>query len=188
MTRDDVLAKSDTIDLGCGRAKLPGAIGVDHDRGAEPDVLHDLDTYPYPLPSNHFRIVNCQDVLEHIQDIGAFLGEIHRIAAHGAVVRVRTPHFSSWYAYNDPTHRHVLGYFALDRFTAGGPFADRPPMFRYRKRRILFARTLRIVGIAGIANAFPARYEQLFAFTFPAENLYFELEVLKGPDPSQRAG
>jgi len=148
-TLDALLAERDVLDLGCGLAKHPGAIGVDHDPQASPDLLHDLDSHPYPLPSDHFREVICQDVLEHVQDVGAFLREVHRVARAGAVVRIRTPHFSSWYAYNDPTHRHVLGYFALDRFTDSPGRPRRTPLFRYRRREIVFSRLFRITGSRG---------------------------------------
>lgn len=180
-TLQDLLAARDTLDLGCGLARHPDAIGIDHDPLVAPDLVHDLDSYPFPLPTGHFRSIICQDILEHIQDIGAFLREVHRIAAPGAIVRIRTPHFSSWYAYNDPTHRHVLGYFALDRFTDQAGQTRHVPLFRYRTRRILFSRLPRLAGISILANAFPARYEQLFAFVFPAENLQIELEAIKGP-------
>ncbi len=130
MDLERLLATTDVVDLGCGLAKHPNAIGVDNDPLVRPDILHDLDSYPYPLPSNHFRTVICQDVLEHVSDVGDFLREVHRIAVNGAVVRIRTPHFSSWYAYNDPTHRHVLGYFALDRFTAVAREPRYPPPLR----------------------------------------------------------
>jgi len=179
MDLDHLLATTDIVDLGCGLAKHPNAVGVDHDPRVHPDVLHDLDSQPYPLPSDHFRTVICQDVIEHIADVGAFLREIQRIAVDGAIVQIRTPHFSSWYAYNDPTHRHVLGYFALDRFTSAAGEPPFTPLFSYRRREILFSRIFRLTGISLLANRFPARYEQLFAFSFPAENLYFELEVRK---------
>lgn len=181
---DAVLAASDVLDLGCGLKKQPGALGVDNDPNVAPDLLHDLDSHPYPLPTGHFREVICQDVLEHVVDVGAFLREIHRVTRHGALVRIRTPHFSSWYAYNDPTHRHVLGYFALDRFTDSPDLPRRESLFRYRSRRILFSRLFRLTGIALLANAFPARYEQLFAFICPAENLALELEVVKEQAPA----
>ncbi|HKO21524.1 MAG TPA: class I SAM-dependent methyltransferase [Candidatus Eisenbacteria bacterium] len=170
----------DVLDLGCGLAKHPGAFGVDHDPDVRPDLVHDLDRPPLPLPSDHFQTVYCQDVLEHIQDIEAFLGEIHRICKKGARVHIRTPHYSSWYAYNDPTHRHTLGVFALDRFTDTPGWNTRSsPLFRYVSRRILFARPQRLLGVASLANAFPSRWEQMFAWCFPAENLQLELEVLK---------
>lgn len=173
-------ALPDVLDLGCGGAKHAGAWGVDRDPGVSPDLLHDLDLHPLPLPSDHFRVVHCQDVVEHIQDIEGFLREIHRVARKGARVHLRTPHYTSWYAYNDPTHRHALGYFALDRFTDTPGYHTRStPLFRYITRRILFPRPWRVLGVAALANAAPARYEQMFAWCFPAENLLFELEVLK---------
>jgi SAM-dependent methyltransferase len=171
---------TDILDLGCGLAKHQGAYGVDNDPAVFPDLLHDLDVRPYPLPSDHFREVICQDVLEHVRDVEGFLREVHRVSRHGCKVRIRTPHFSSWYAYNDPTHIHIFGYFVLDRFTdtPGSNFRS-APLFRYARRSIVFSRLPRLVGIARLANTFPARYEQLFAFTFPAENLLLELTVLK---------
>jgi SAM-dependent methyltransferase len=173
-----VPAGTDTLDLGCGLAKHPGAFGVDSDPKVNPDLLHDLDETPFPLPSGRFTTVICQDVLEHVSDVGSFLVEIHRVARPGARVLIRTPHFSSYYAYNDPTHRHVFGYFALDRFTTSGA-ARSVPLFRYRSRRFLFSRLHRLDGASWLANRFPGRYEQLFAFMFPTENLAIELEVSK---------
>lgn len=176
------LALPEILDLGCGLAKHEGAWGVDVDPAVAPDLVHDLDRFPLPLPSDQFRLVHCQDVIEHIQDVGAFLREVHRVARPGARVLVRTPHYSSWYAWNDPTHRHAFGYFALDRFTdtPGSMSHNRStPLFRYVRREILFSRAHRMIGIAALANAFPARWEQLFAWMAPAENLLFELEVLK---------
>lgn len=170
----------DILDLGCGQTKHSGAFGVDRDPGVRPDLVHDLDRHPFPLPSDHFQTVYCQDVIEHIEDIGAFLAEIHRVCRKGARIHIRTPHYSSWHAYNDPTHRHALGVFALDRFTDTPGWNTRSsPLFRRLSRRILFPRAYRLLGVARLANAFPSRWEQMFAWCFPAENLMFELEVLK---------
>jgi hypothetical protein len=169
-----------TLDLGCGLAKHEGAIGVDNDPLVHPDIVHDLDVLPLPFPADRFREVICQDVLEHIGNVEGFLREVHRVALEGAIVRIRTPHFSSWYAYNDPTHKHTFGYFVLDRFTTTpGSNTRSVPLFRYRRRTILFSRMPRLLGISRLANSMPARYEQLFTFIMPAENLYIELEVLK---------
>jgi hypothetical protein len=177
---EELVATRTILDLGCGLAKHDGAIGVDCDPLVRPDLIHDLDAFPFPLPSDHFREIICQDVLEHIVSVEGFLREVHRVAAAGATVRIRTPHFSSWYAYNDPTHKHTFGYFVLDRFTdRPGSSARSTPLFAYRKREIIFSRVFRMTGVAAVANRFPARYEQLFAFRFPAENLGIELVVLK---------
>lgn len=183
------------LNLGCGLKKLefPEAssatevVGVDLSRHSQADVIHDLDAFPYPLESDSFDLVLMQDVIEHLRDVPAVLREVHRVAKHGATVRVRTPHFSSWYAYNDPTHRHVFGAFAFDGFDATNPnrlYAE--ATFERVTRRILFPRIWRMTGVAALANRFPARWEQLFAFAFCAENLFFEWRVVKRPSGGAR--
>ena len=166
------------LDLGCGPAKHPGAFGVDITEHADADLRHDLNRYPYPLPARHYTRIYCQDVIEHVEDIHAFVLEVHRLAAPNATVEIRTPHFSSWWAYNDPTHRHVLGYFFLEHYTKASTITPKP-LFRILERRFLFSKLHRLGGASFLANRFPARYEQLFAFVFPCENLFFRIEALK---------
>jgi SAM-dependent methyltransferase len=188
----DAGAGARVLNLGCGSAKLdfPGAaraaeiVGVDLSPRSQADVIHDLDRFPYPLESDSFDLVVMQDILEHLEDVPSVLREVHRVARDGALVRIRTPHYSSYYAYNDPTHIRSFGVFALDGFDVGKPrtaYAD--PLFRIRKREILFPLVWRMSGVAALANRFPGRWEQLFAFVFRAENLFFELEVVKSRGP-----
>lgn len=158
------------LDVGCGRNKAAGAIGVDIDRNSNADIIFNLDQSIYPFKSNIFDVVICQDVVEHVENLRRFFDEIHRISKAGTLVKIRTPHYSSWYAYNDPTHRHYFGYRVFEHFCS---------KFKIVRREILFSRVFRLLGINRLANRYPHRYEQLFAFIFPAENLYCELEVLK---------
>jgi hypothetical protein len=109
--------ESTILDVGCGSAKHDGAFGLDIRENARADLVHDLRSTPWPVPGDHYTRVFCQDIIEHMPDVGAFVRELHRVCATGAVIEIRTPHFSSWYAYNDPTHVHSFGYFFLDHFT-----------------------------------------------------------------------
>lgn len=176
------------LNLGCGNRKLdvPGAppgsqvVGVDRSPRSQADLVHDLNSFPYPLDSNSFDLVVLRDVIEHLDDVPGVLREVHRVARHGAMVRIRTPHFSSHYAYNDPTHRRPFGFFSFDGFDPASPhvlYAD--ARFQIVRRRILFPRMWRITGVSALANRFPSRWEQLFAFVFCAENLEFELQTIK---------
>jgi hypothetical protein len=110
-------AQSTVLDVGCGSAKHVGAFGLDIRSNAHADLVHDLRSTPWPVPADHYEQVLCHDIIEHMSDTGAFVREVYRVCAPGAVVEIRTPHFSSWYAYNDPTHLHSFGYFFLDHFT-----------------------------------------------------------------------
>jgi len=176
------------LNLGCGLVKreFPDAsratevVGVDISARSQADLIHNLDQFPYPLESDSFDLIIMQDILEHLEDVPRVLGEVHRVARDGATVRIRTPHYSSYYAYNDPTHRRSFGVFALDGFDVlEERTAYAEPLFRIVRREILFPRIWRMTGVAALANRFPARWEQLLAFVFRAENLSFELRVVK---------
>jgi SAM-dependent methyltransferase len=188
--RSGPIANADfrVLSLGCGRVKLqfPDAgrateiVGVDISSRSQADLIHDLDQFPYPLESDSFDLIIMQDILEHLDDVPRVLREVHRVARDGAIVRIRTPHYSSYYAYNDPTHRRSFGVFALDGFDVlKSPAAYADPLYRIVKREILFPRIWRLTGVAALANRFPSRWEQLFAFVFRAENILFELQAVK---------
>ena len=110
-------SQSTILDVGCGSAKHEGAFGLDIRASVRPDLVHDLRSAPWPVPSDHYTQVFCHDIIEHLPDVGSFIREVHRVCAANAVVEIRTPHFSSWYSYSDPTHVHSFGYFFLDHFT-----------------------------------------------------------------------
>ena len=176
------------LNLGCGNVKndfperhlATEVIGVDMSPRSEADILHNLDEFPYPFESDTFDLVIMQDVIEHLEDVPGTMNEVYRISRHGALVRIRTPHYSSVYAYGDPTHKRFFSSYVLDGFDADQPnilYAE--ARFRFRRREILFSKFFRVTGMAYLANRFRHRWEQLFAFIIRAENLYFELEVVK---------
>jgi len=160
------------LDVGCGKFKHQVAeaevIGVDVNPDSDADVIHDLNSLPWPFDDNEFDQVICQDVLEHLSDIPLVMQEISRISRQGSVVEIRTPHYSSYYAYDDPTHRHRFGYYTFDRFQDLG--------LKVTGKKILFPRIWCISGMSAFFNRFPRRWEQLFAFVIRAENIYIELE------------
>src|ERR671912_524405 len=68
------------LDVGCGANKYEGAIGLDNNPRTAADVIHDLGQIPYPFPDNEFDLIVSNHVVEHVPDIMAFIGELHRIA------------------------------------------------------------------------------------------------------------
>ena len=168
------------LDVGCGHDKLPGAIGIDRSPATAADVVHDLDRTPWPFEPASFDLIRCQDVLEHLDDVIATMEEIHRIARPGAEVRIRVPHFSSVHAYADPTHKHFFSSESFDYFCPERTLFAHYSTARFRVERchLVLWRPYRMVGIAWLANRFRQRYEKMFAFVFPTENLEFVLRPL----------
>src|SRR5215212_8288477 len=65
----------------------------------------------------------------------AVMEEIHRLGRPGARVYIRSPHFSSWQFYTDPTHRHPFAARSFDYFVPGTAlFAYDYSLARFRKR------------------------------------------------------
>jgi len=166
------------LDVGCGSAKTPGAVGLDISADTDADIVHDLDTFPYPIADDTFDQILAQDVIEHVREPIRVFEEFHRIAKPGAQIQIRTPHFSSVLAYGDPTHRHYFSTIAI-RSLAAPRFAH---YTNVRFRVVALALDLwlpfRMLGVAAIANRFPDIYEKYFAFRFPAMNIRATFEVL----------
>lgn len=177
------------LDLGCGteKARAENVIGADIHPESDADVLLDASRQ-LPFDDDTFDEIVCHDILEHMEDIISVIEEVWRVARPGARVEVRTPHYSSYFAYNDLTHKQMLGYFSFDFFSKGEygktMFADADIVptnaeFRIREKTLVFPRLWQLLGVAVLANHYPARWEQLFAFVFRAENMRIVLSVEK---------
>jgi SAM-dependent methyltransferase len=170
------------LDIGCGSSKLPGAVGLDVSADTEADIVHDLDSFPYPIADESFDQILMQDVIEHVREPIRVLEELHRIARPGARVQLRTPHFSSALAYGDPTHRHYFSTIAV-RSLAQPRFAHYTDV-RFRLVHVTLDLWLpyRALGLGMLFNRVQESYEKYFAFLCPAMNIRAELEALK-PGP-----
>lgn len=171
-----------TLSVGCGkRIPEPHLIRLDISPEVEPDVVWDLDKFPYPFEDSYFSKIECFDVIEHLQDIPRTLEEFHRIMKHDGLLQITTPHFSCANSFVDPTHRWHLSYFSFDYFSEGHNLSYYSKVrYRIKARHIQFCggRFNRSI-ISRLANKLPNIYEQRWAWIFPAWYLYFELEALK---------
>lgn len=172
----------DCLDVGCGRDKIPGSTGIDIAVASEADIRHDLGVFPYPVASSSYDAIFCRNVIEHVPDVVKLMEEIHRAGRPGADVFVTTPHFSSVYSYQDPTHVRHLSYESLDYFTTDTRHSNFYSACRFEMvaREIDFGKSFPLSAVAHGLFALSARkYEKHFAFIFPANSLYFHLRVVK---------
>ena len=180
MGANETYPERTVLNLGSGEKQIPGALNVDLVASTCPDIVHDLDVRPWPLPSEQFRTVYMNDVIEHLDNVVGTLEEVHRICRDGAVVQITVPHYSCANAFTDPTHRHYFGRFSFSYFTGEHQFAFYTQRrFRTRSARIIFAPTLLNKFVWRLANRWPAEYERRWAWMFPAWFLFVELEVVK---------
>ena len=110
------------LNLGCGSKILDGYINVDKFDYYKPDIVHDLETFPYPFENNSIDEILVSHVLEHIgQSPEIFLKiikEFYRICHHESLVKIFVPHPRHDNFLSDPTHVRpitVLGLQLFDR-------------------------------------------------------------------------
>jgi SAM-dependent methyltransferase len=168
------------LHLGSGLRYDPEAVNVDVVAAGKPDLLHDLNRRPWPLPDDRFESVVMWDVLEHLDDTLGVLEEVHRVCRPGAWVHIIVPHFSSNGAFTDPTHRRYFSALTFDYFTEGHPQSFYTARrFRVERRRIVFRPTLLNKLVWRLANRFPQAYENAWAWMFPAWFISVEMTVVK---------
>ena len=168
------------LNLGCGKTGLPGEFTVDKNLSVSPDLVHDLNIFPWPLETGDFDEVICHDVIEHVEDVVKTMEEIHRVSKAGAIIKIKTPHYSCANSYTDPTHLHHLGCFSFDYFTGNNQWGFYSQL-RFIKRKFFlhFYPALHHKLIFRLANRWPEVYEKYWAWIFPAWFMSFELEVVK---------
>jgi SAM-dependent methyltransferase len=86
--------KSRRLNLGCGAFKKAGFTNLDACPTVKPDIIHDLNNFPYPLRSESFDLIEADHLLEHLSDPFAVMGELHRLLVHDGELVIRVPHFS----------------------------------------------------------------------------------------------
>lgn len=106
------------LDIGCGRNKLPGSVGVDQFLLPGVDVVADLSER-LPFENGEFDVVHSNQVLEHIPNMIGLIGEIHRVLKPGGTMFARVPYFRSSWAAIDPTHIRNFCLPSLNYFVRG---------------------------------------------------------------------
>lgn len=180
MELPDGLKDRRTLNIGCGKKSLAHAVNIDVSNAVSADLVLNLNHHPWPLPSNQFDEVLAYDVLEHLDDVVAAMEEVHRVCRNGATVKITVPHFSSANAFTDPSHRHYFGQGSFHYLT-GEHEHDHYTAVRFRRAvtSLVFRPSLVNKAVMRFAKAFPARYEERWAWLFPAWFVYAELRVLK---------
>jgi hypothetical protein len=107
------------LNLGCGEKKMPGWVNVD--KFGEPDLRHDLETFPWPWADNSVSEILLHHVLEHLgQSTAVYLEiikEIYRVCHDEAQVRIVVPHYRHDFFFGDPTHVRAITPMSLEVFS-----------------------------------------------------------------------
>jgi SAM-dependent methyltransferase len=94
------------LNVGCGREKKEGFLGVDARPFDGVDVVTDL-TKPWPWADGEVEEIYASHIVEHFAgpDRIHFVNEAYRVLRPGGKMTVITPHWASCRAYGDLTHQ-----------------------------------------------------------------------------------
>lgn len=171
------------LDVGCGPAKTPGAIGIDKRRikgwpeDLQLDIEHDLTLFPWPIEDSTFDLAICSHILEHLPDTAKTMEELNRILRPGGKLYIEAPHYSWVESFRHYGHMHFFAFGSFDYFVKGNLYYDTD--FKIAHKYIFFDDFTYCIGIGFLANLFPGLYEKRLAFIFPARSFCVILEVEK---------
>jgi SAM-dependent methyltransferase len=178
------------LDIGCGRNKTPGAIGMDSNPRTDADVIHSLDDIPYPFADSEFDEVIGRHVIEHVSNPLGVMIELHRITKHGGIVKLVAPHWTNPDFATDLTHRNHLNSYSFRNLTVDREVFDFYADVRFKQRlaRVTLLNVWKSLGFEWLVNLdqrhpklrFIRRFwEHYLNALMRGKELYFELEVVK---------
>lgn len=112
------------IDIGCGKNKQAGHIGVDQYAMEGVDVVCDLSSGRWPWDDNSVESAHCSHFLEHLTNLNDkwervhFFNELYRVLKVGGTCTLIFPHWASTRYYGDPTHKEPfseMGFYYLSK-------------------------------------------------------------------------
>lgn len=111
------------LHIGCGFAKREGYINVDSVEAVKPDVLWNLNEFPYPFENNTFDEVLAYSILEHLDDVVKVMEELHRVMKPNAVLDITVPYWDGFGFASDPTHKTMFTEHTFEFFTGKADYA-----------------------------------------------------------------
>jgi SAM-dependent methyltransferase len=172
------------LHLGCGENYKEGYINCDISQEVNPDKIVDLEE-KLPFKNNSIDEIIINHTLEHINNFIPLMHEFYRVCKKESIIYIKTPFYSAWGQYNDPTHVRFFTPFTFDYFKKSiyshevGCDKD---MFEIKKIKINYG-----IGISSklnwlfnpFINLNHRIYCRFFAWIFPASEIKYELIVLK---------
>ena len=169
------------LEIGAGPIKKPGVTTLDFNPSVKPDILHNLDTLPWPISDSVFEAVYMFSVIEHVSNPLKVIEECHRILKPNGKIYLLTPHFSSTAAYIDLTHRWRFSGQSFDYFVKGTLINTNYGFYSNSR----FAIDKKIISLHGVFNFVPFfqwlanRYlnfwEDYLCFMIRGSGIYIEL-------------
>jgi SAM-dependent methyltransferase len=181
------------VELGCGKSKREGRIGIDLQDLPHVDIVADLECGLSFLPDNSVDEIYSRSLLEHIDNFENLMREIVRVLKKGGKNYLFVPHFSNPYYYSDYTHKKYFGlytfyYFVDDKYHLSRKVPDFYTDIRIRivSQKLIFCSPFKVRNllkrflghIFNLNSPMQEFYEENLCYIFPC----YGIEVVFTPD------
>lgn len=176
--------KKKILDLGSGIKKNENAIKVDINPKVNPDIIHDLNNFPYPFENQHFDTIIMDNVIGELNNFFTVMDEIYRISKVGADIIIKVPYFRSSYAF---IHPNIKSFFTVRTFEYFDPDSEIYKRYKYsnstfKVEKLKFNEGFNSGFIKSvtryIANKNPNFYERILSYLIPLEAITFYLKKI----------
>ncbi len=172
------------LHLGCGNDYKKGYVNCDISAEVNPDKVVDLEK-KLPFKDDSVTEVLANHVFEHVHNLVPLMHELYRVCKKNAKIIIRTPFYSAWGQFNDPTHVRFFTPWTFNYFEKGNyshEVGANKDMFKVEKVKINFG-----IGSSSklnflfnpLINLNHRIYCRFFAFIFPSAEMYYELRTIK---------
>lgn len=115
--KTEIIEKSIRLNLGCGTGRtnergepLEGYTHIDISKDCNPDIVMDINKYPWPFKDESVNEAFCSHFLEHLDGMERikFFNELYRVMKPNAVIKIITPAPFTHRYMQDPTHKFPI--------------------------------------------------------------------------------
>lgn len=98
------------LDIGCGRKKIAGAVGIDFSSMSDADVVIDFNHERLPFDDSSVDYIYSSHMLEHLSLDGFFhvMREAYRVLRPGAQFKIVVPYFTTTVNLANPFHNNNI--------------------------------------------------------------------------------
>ena len=150
------------------------------------NVVHDLNSFPYPFKDSEFDEVCAEHVLEHLDNVVRVIEELWRITKPDGIMKIIVPAWNAWQAYTDPTHKHFFTRESFDFWDSTtsigkerGYYIAQKCKIKVEEKKIRFFDKSFLSILQPLFNKYYNFYKKYLAWIFSANDIYFVLRILK---------
>ena len=172
------------LDLGSGVKKNQNAIKVDINPKVNPDIIHDLNKFPYPFEDQYFDTIIMDNVIGELNKFFKVMDEIYRISKIGSEIIIKVPYFRSAYG---SIHPNIKTFFTVRTFEYFDPNSEIYKRYKYsdstfKVEKLKFNENFKSGLVKSItryiADKNPNFYERTLSHLIPLDAITFYLKKI----------